>query len=286
MPIRTIVAPSDLRTQIREWRLNRKTVGFVPTMGALHAGHISLVEAAKAKCDHVVVSIFVNPLQFGPKEDFATYPRMLQADIDKLEAVHGVDVVFAPIAADMYPEGFQTTVSNQAIAGILCGRSRPGHFDGVLTVVSKLFNLVQADYAFFGKKDYQQLKLISNMVRDLCFPIEVHGIDTMRERDGLAMSSRNLRLSEDERRIAPKLYAALSSIATKAKAGEVRPEILKELFTRELSEEKSFRLDYIDIRGQERLEAFGEAIDKPAVALVAAHLGQVRLIDNLEFTLS
>ena len=170
MPVSTIIAPLDLRAQILEWRLQRKKIAFVPTMGALHKGHISLVEAAKKLADHVVVSIFVNPLQFGPKEDFGSYPRMLQADIEKLEEAR-VDALFAPIAADMYPEGFQTAVRNNAISEILCGRARPGHFDGVLTVVCKLFNLVQPDYALFGKKDYQQLKLIHNMARDLCFPI-------------------------------------------------------------------------------------------------------------------
>lgn len=286
MPVSTIIAPSDLRTRVREWRLQGKTTGFVPTMGALHEGHISLVKAAKEKCDHVVVSIFVNPLQFGPKEDFGSYPRMLQADIEKLEAEGGVDIVFAPIAADMYPEGFQTTVTNNAIATILCGRSRPGHFDGVLTVVSKLFHLVQPDFAFFGKKDYQQLKLIANMVRDLAFPLEVLGIPTMREEDGLAMSSRNLRLTKEERAIAPKLYQALSHIAESAVDGEKDVSKLLQGFEKELSGVKDFRLDYIDIRTQDRLAAFSGEIDKPAVALVAAYLGSVRLIDNLEFSVS
>lgn len=286
MPVSTIIAPSDLRTRVRTWRLNGNSIGFVPTMGALHAGHISLVNAAKQTCDHVVVSIFVNPMQFGPKEDFGSYPRMLQADIDKLERAGGVDVVFAPIAADIYPEGFQSTVSNNAIAGILCGRSRPGHFDGVLTVVNKLFNLVQPDRAFFGMKDYQQLKLISNMVRDLSMPLEVIACPTLREDDGLAMSSRNLRLTQSERSLAPKLYQALAHLAAAAESGEKNVSGLRERFERELAEEKAFRLDYIDVRTQDRLAAFGSGIDKPAVALVAAHLGSVRLIDNLEFSIS
>ena len=286
MPVSTIIAPSDLRTRIRTLRLNRKSIGFVPTMGALHEGHISLVSAAKEKCDHVVVSIFVNPLQFGPKEDFGSYPRMLQADIDKLENEGGVDIVFAPIAADIYPDGFQTSVSNNAIAGILCGKSRPGHFDGVLTVVAKLLNLVQPDSAFFGKKDYQQLKLISNMVRDLGFPVEIVGLPTLRESDGLAMSSRNLRLSKEERAIAPKLYEALTHVAQAVESGEKDISLLIESFQSELADEKAFRLDYIDIRTQDRLAAFDGTLDKPAVALVAAFLGSVRLIDNLEFSVS
>lgn len=282
MPVRTIIAPSDLRAQTLEWRLQRKKIAFVPTMGALHDGHISLVEGAKKYADHVIVSIFVNPLQFGPQEDFGSYPRMLAADVGKLEQV-GVDTLFAPIAADMYPKGFQTIVTNNEINNILDGRSRPGHFDGVLTVVSKLFNLVQPDYALFGKKDYQQLKLISNMVRDLCFPIEVIACPTLRDDDGLAMSSRNLRLSASERKIAPRIYQGLNRIAERFKSGETNPEKLAQMFREELAKIKEFRLDYVEIRTQDRLQSFEGKVDKPAVALVAAHLGSVRLIDNLEF---
>jgi pantoate--beta-alanine ligase len=265
-----------------EWRLKREKIAFVPTMGALHAGHISLIEAAQKKADRVIVSIFVNPLQFGPKEDFGSYPRMLAADIEKLEAA-GVDAVFAPIAADMYPEGFQSSLTNNAINNILDGRSRPGHFDGVLTVVCKLFNLVQPDFAFFGKKDYQQLAVISNMVRDLAFPIEIIGCPTARDPDGLAMSSRNLRLSPSERALAPVLYKGLRLIADAHKAGEKDHAKLIELFKAELSKVKEFRLDYIEIRAQDRLADFDKVVDRAAVALVAAHLGSVRLIDNLEF---
>lgn len=282
MPVSTIIAPLDLRAQILDWRLERKKIALVPTMGALHSGHISLVEAAKKQADRVIVSIFVNPLQFGPKEDFGSYPRMLAQDLEKLEAA-GVDALFAPIAADIYPEGFQTVVTNNAISHILEGRSRPGHFDGVLTVVAKLFNLVQPDCACFGKKDYQQLKLIANMARDLCFPIEIIGCPTVREEDGLAMSSRNLRLAPAERQWAPQIYRGLSLIAEAYKAGEKDDAKLSGLFQEELAKAKDFRLDYIDIRTQDRLAAFDGTVDKPAVALVAAQLGTVRLIDNLEF---
>lgn len=282
MPVSTIIAPSDLRAQTQEWRLNRKKIAFVPTMGALHDGHMSLVEAAQSRADRVIVSIFVNPLQFGPKEDFGSYPRMLQQDLEKLEG-RGVDVLFAPIAADMYPEGFQTVVTNNVINNILDGRSRPGHFDGVLTVVSKLFNLVQPDVACFGKKDYQQLTLITNMVRDLCFPIEIIGCETLRDDDGLAMSSRNLRLTPAERQLAPHLYRGLKKISDAYSAGEKDPAKLIQSFTNDLSKVKEFRLDTIDIRTQDRLQAFDGRVDQPAVALVAAHLGSVRLIDNLEF---
>ncbi|RYZ58406.1 MAG: pantoate--beta-alanine ligase [Proteobacteria bacterium] len=272
----------DLRAQTLEWRLKSEKIGFVPTMGALHAGHVSLIEAAKKKADRVVVSIFVNPLQFGPKEDFGSYPRMLAADIEKLDAA-GVDALFAPIAADMYPEGFQTSLTNNAINNILDGRSRPGHFDGVLTVVSKLFNLVQPDFAFFGKKDYQQLAVITNMVRDLAFPLEIIGCPTARDPDGLAMSSRNLRLTPEERTLAPHIYKGLRLIADAHAAGEKDHAQLIDIFRAHLSQVKDFRLDYIEIRAQDRLMDFDKVVDRAAVALVAAHLGSVRLIDNLEF---
>lgn len=282
MPVSTIIAPSELQEQCLAWRRQGQTIAFVPTMGALHKGHISLIESAQKLADHVVVSIFVNPLQFGPKEDFGSYPRMLQKDIEQLEAAH-VELLFAPIANDMYPEGFQTTVSNSGLSDILCGRSRPGHFNGVLTVVSKLFHLVQADFALFGKKDYQQFALIETMVRDLCFPMKVVGCPTLRESDGLAMSSRNLRLTPEERDLAPKLYQALQSVADAHRSGEKDRERLVSLFQSELAKVPGFRLEYIEILKQGRLQAFPATIDQPAVALVAAHLGSVRLIDNLEF---
>jgi pantoate--beta-alanine ligase len=284
LPVHTVIAPSDLQMRVREWRLNGKTIGFVPTMGALHEGHLSLVKAAREKAEHIIVSIFVNPLQFGPKEDFGSYPRMLASDLEKLEAVGGVDVVFAPIAKDMYPEGFHTHITNSTMSSILCGQLRPGHFDGVLTVVGKLFHLTQPDFAFFGKKDYQQFKLISSMVRDLAFPLEVVGIPTMRERDGLAMSSRNLRLTKEEREKAPKIFAALKQMSERFKRGERDVPMLVKGFEDEISQDQAFRLEYIEIRSQDGLKAFAGAIDKPALALVAAHLGSVRLIDNLEFS--
>ncbi|MBC7658284.1 MAG: pantoate--beta-alanine ligase [Chitinophagaceae bacterium] len=283
MSVNTIIAPNDLRAQIKQWRLQNKKIALVPTMGALHQGHISLVEAAQQAADYVVVSIFVNPLQFGPKEDFASYPRMLAADLEKLELAKA-DILFAPIAADMYPEGFQTFVHNNALSEVLEGQSRPGHFNGMLTIVLKLLNLVQPDVAFFGKKDYQQLKLIQIMVRDLCLPIEIVGQPTIREASGLAMSSRNLRLTPEELAKAPQIYKALSAVATAHEAGEKDYPKLISLFKAELSKVDGFRLDTIDIRTQDRMGAFEGLVDKPAVASVAAHLGSVRLIDNLEFS--
>lgn len=282
MPISTVIAPGELRELTQKWRKEGKKLAFVPTMGALHAGHISLVEEARKRADIVIVSIFVNPMQFGPNEDFGSYPRMLVQDIARLEASH-VDVLFAPNAADMYPEGFQTVVSNSEMSDILCGRFRPGHFSGVLTVVNKLFNLVQPNYAIFGKKDYQQFTLISKMVKDLCMDLEVIGHPTLRESDGLAMSSRNLRLSPQEREEAAQIHRAMQSVAAVHKKGEVDREKLEHQFQDELAKVPGFRFEYAEIREQGTLNAFGKTIDKPAVILVAAHLGSVRLIDNLEF---
>ncbi len=282
MPVSTIIAPADLRAQVKAWRAQGEKIAFVPTMGALHKGHISLVEAAQKKAQRVVVSIFVNPLQFGPKEDFASYPRMLKEDLEALDAAK-VDALFAPLATDMYPEGFQTAVTNNEAATILDGKARPGHFNGVLTVVNKLFNLVQPDYAFFGLKDYQQLRVVSLMVKDLCMNLEVIGCPTQREPDGLAMSSRNLRLTPDERAVAPQLYKAMTAMAEAYRKGETSVEKLSRIFKDELAEAPAIRLEYIEIRTQDKLAEFAGAVDKPAVALVAAHLGSVRLIDNLEF---
>ncbi|WP_141736729.1 pantoate--beta-alanine ligase [Oligoflexus tunisiensis] len=272
-----------MRQLSREWRAAGKKTAFVPTMGALHDGHLALVRAAQDKADRVIVSIFVNPIQFGPKEDFASYPRMLQADSEKLNSL-GVNVLFAPNAADMYPPGFETYVYNEKRSDILCGRFRPGHFQGVLTVVSKLFNIVEPDFALFGKKDYQQFTLLKKMAQDLCFPIEVIGCPTLRDPDGLAMSSRNLRLTPEERQLAPELFRAMQMVKEALQGGEKRQKVLLDTFTQELQRFPAFRLEYAEIRAALDLADFGETIDRPAVLLVAAHLGSVRLIDNLELT--
>jgi pantoate--beta-alanine ligase len=283
VPIRTIIAPAEMRQLRHEWHQSGLKLAFVPTMGALHEGHLALVREAKKRADKVVVSIFVNPLQFGPKEDFSTYPRMLQADSDKLNPL-GVDALFIPNAADMYPSGFATYVVNDKLSDILCGRFRPGHFRGVLTVVSKLFNLVQPDIALFGKKDYQQCYLLKKMVRDLCFPIEVIGCETMRETDGLAMSSRNLRLTAEERSIAPELFRCMKALQNAYKAGEMNKQRLLDGFVKALGDSSAFRLEYAELRGLADLADFTETIDNSAVLIVAAHLGAVRLIDNLELS--
>ena len=281
MSLRTVTDFKSMREQCRLWRKSGDSIAYVPTMGALHEGHLSLVDHAKAHASKVVVSIFVNPLQFGPKEDFATYPRMLEQDAAKL-ATRGVDVLFAPQASEMYPEGYQTYVSNSELSQILCGKFRPGHFQGVLTVVAKLFHLVDPDLAIFGKKDYQQFALISKMVKDLMFDIELHGAETSREADGLAMSSRNLRLTPAERALAPRLFQAMRSLQQAFQQGEKHVPTLLALFQKLLLESSEFRLEYAEIREQSTLADSGEQIQNPAVLLVAAHLGAVRLIDNLE----
>lgn len=281
MPIKTIIAPEELRQTCSDWRFERSKLAFVPTMGALHEGHLRLVAEAKMLAQRVVVSIFVNPLQFGPQEDFATYPRMLQNDREKLEAL-GIDALFIPNAADMYPAGYQTYIYNDSLADILCGRFRPGHFQGVLTVVAKLFHLVQPDFALFGKKDYQQFKLISKMAKDLMFGIDVKGLPTLREADGLAMSSRNLRLSASDRQKAPQLFRAMQSVKDSFTKGQLKARVLEEQFAKQLGSD--FRLEYAEIRYQDDLSAPSDKIERAAVLIVAAHLGQVRLIDNLELS--
>ncbi len=283
MPIRTIIAPADMRQLSREWRAAGVKTAFVPTMGALHDGHLALVREAQKKAERVVVSIFVNPIQFGPKEDFASYPRMLQADSEKLSNL-GVNALFAPNAADMYPSGYETYVYNDKRSDILCGRFRPGHFQGVLTVVSKLFHIVEPDFALFGKKDYQQFTLLKKMAQDLCFPIDVIGCPTLRDPDGLAMSSRNLRLTPDERKLAPELHRAMQMVKDALNGGEKQQKILLDIFAEQLKRFPAFRLEYAEIRGAADLSDFSETIDRPSVLLVAAHLGSVRLIDNLELS--
>ncbi|MGL5393104.1 MAG: pantoate--beta-alanine ligase, partial [Shewanella sp.] len=211
----------DIRTQVRAWRAKGETVAFVPTMGNLHQGHLTLVKQAAQKCDHVVVSIFVNPMQFGQHEDLDAYPRTLAADSQALTGA-GAALLFTPTPAMIYPKGLaqQTYVEVPGISDMLCGESRPGHFRGVATIVCKLFNLVQPDVAFFGNKDYQQLLVIKTMVEDLSLPIEIIGVDTIREASGLAMSSRNGYLTADEKARAPALKQALDAMAQGIQRGE------------------------------------------------------------------
>ena len=271
--------------ELREWREalrgSGKTVAFVPTMGALHEGHLSLVKQAAALADRVVVSIFVNPMQFGPNEDFANYPRTVKEDLDKLQALE-VEAVYLPNAASMYPPNFQTKVHNEIISQGLCGASRFGHFDGVLTVVLKLLNLVQPQYAVFGKKDYQQLKVIERMVEDLNVPVNVVGGETLREADGLAMSSRNQYLSDTLRPVASRLYLGMQAAQELYKAGKREVEPLLEAFDKVIGENPEIQLEYCEIRSRSHLNLMTDSIEGPAVMLVAARLGSTRLIDNLE----
>ncbi|EFF1167822.1 pantoate--beta-alanine ligase [Escherichia coli] len=268
-----------LRQQIRRLRMEGKRVALVPTMGNLHDGHMKLVDEAKARADVVVVSIFVNPMQFGRPEDLARYPRTLQEDCEKLNK-RKVDLVFAPSVKEIYPNGTETHtyVDVPGLSTMLEGASRPGHFRGVSTIVSKLFNLVQPDIACFGEKDFQQLALIRKMVADMGFDIEIVGVPIMRAKDGLALSSRNGYLTAEQRKIAPGLYKVLSSIADKLQAGERDLDEIITIAGQELNE-KGFRADDIQIRDADTLLEVSET-SKRAVILVAAWLGDARLIDN------
>jgi len=275
---------ADVKRQVSRLRLQRKRIAFVPTMGNLHAGHAHLMERARDYADAVVASIYVNPLQFGPGEDFAAYPRTLDADIARLRAA-GVDLLFLPDDAEVYPRGraAQTFVEVPGVSDILCGASRPGHFRGVTTVVSRLFNLVAPDVALFGKKDYQQWLLIRLMVNDLGLPVEIIGVDTVRAADGLALSSRNGYLSEAERHVAPQLYATLNALKDRIEGvGAILPGA--EVQVVKVLSEQGFRPDYVSIRRRSDLGPPGPQ-DHELVVLAAAWLGRARLLDNVEVVL-
>ena len=268
-----------LRKSVAGYRKRGAAVALVPTMGALHDGHLSLVRAAKKKAERVVVSIFVNPAQFSPTEDFSTYPRTWAADIAALAAL-GVDLIWAPSTAVMYPEGFSTRLdpAGPAKAG-LEDRFRPHFFGGVATVVSKLFIQVTPDIAVFGQKDYQQLMVVTRMARDLDLPLKVVGIPTVREQDGLAMSSRNVYLSPPERAAAPTLYRALKACAANLKAGQPLENALAD--GRRMVEGAGFAVDYFEARHAESLAPVASIADRPIRLLVAARIGRTRLIDNI-----
>ena len=278
-----IESVAALREALGNHRRAGARVAFVPTMGNLHAGHLKLVEEAKRLADVVVVSIYVNPLQFGPKEDLAAYPRTPDTDRQQLEQLE-VDLLFMPTDKDIYPRGpaDTTRVEVPGLGKILCGVSRPTHFAGVTTVVNRLFNLVQPAVAVFGKKDYQQLLIVQRMVSDLGMPIEIAGVDTVRESDGLAMSSRNGYLSNAERKAAPALYQALVSAAQSLTAGTTNVEKAIDQVRKDI-EASGFRTDYVEIRRQTDLGEPAQT-DRQLVLLVAGWLGRTRLIDNIEFT--
>ncbi len=272
---RTLVG---LRQQTRLWRKADETIGVVPTMGALHQGHLSLARAAREKCDRVIVTIFVNPKQFNDPEDLKNYPRTENEDARKLESI-GVDLIYVPEPDQIYPDGFATTVSVAGLTDMLCGESRPGHFDGVATVVSKLFAQTAADYAFFGEKDYQQLQIVRRMARDLDIPIEVIGCPTIREEDGLAMSSRNLLLSDRSRVYAPVLAEVMEDMRQKLRGGATMDAVLPDARARIMA--AGFNdVDYLELRDGGDLSLLDRA--KPDARLfAAAWLAGVRLIDNI-----
>ena len=277
--MQTVHTVAEVREYVRGWHQIGLSVGFVPTMGNLHDGHISLIKEARARCDVVVVSIFVNPTQFGPNEDFDRYPRTLDADAAALVDA-GTDLLFAPSVEEMYPLGQnQTWVDVDGLGDYLCGASRAGHFRGVTTVVSKLFNIVQPDVAVFGEKDFQQLAILSRMSEELLFPIKIVGASTSRESDGLARSSRNGFLNESERTLAPQLYQTLQQLKADIEAGEQDYRGLESRY-RDSLEQAGFQVDYLTVANARSLAPAG-ADDSDLVVAVAAKLGNTRLIDNV-----
>ena len=277
----TVTTTAAVRARVREWRMSGERIAFVPTMGNLHPGHISLIEAARRGAARFVASIFVNPMQFGPNEDFAHYPRTATKDAQMLAAA-GCDLMFMPDATEIYPEGPEraTRVDVPELTRILCGQFRPGHFEGVATVVAKLFNIVEPDIAVFGEKDFQQLALIRRVAADLCFAIEIVAAPTVRGPDGLAMSSRNQYLTAAERQTAPRLYVALQLAVDRIRAAEMSFKVIEEAGIREL-QAAGFEPEYFAIRTARDL-----SVPQPGsaqlVVLAAARLGKARLIDNLQ----
>ena len=280
MHLQTAKTVQQLRETIAPWRMNAETVALVPTMGALHTGHLSLVDLGKKICDRVVVSIFVNPTQFGPNEDFSKYPRTVNEDIALLAKTEA-DLVFIPETAELYPEGFNTTISVKDVSEGLCGAYRPGHFDGVATVVAKLLFMALPDLLILGEKDFQQLKVLERMIADLDLPMQVVGAPIIREDDGLALSSRNRYLSPEERRIAPVLYRTLVQTGQKLRGGGITPNKACEWATEELLKAGFTNVDYVELRDVLFLKPV-EKITGPARLLAAAYLGTTRLIDNIE----
>jgi len=274
----TVRTAADLRSHIAKWRKAGESVALVPTMGALHEGHLSLVKLAKSKSDRVAVSIFVNPIQFGPREDFHSYPREEATDLDKL-AKAGADLVFVPDTAEMYPESFSTHVKVSDLTDDLCGASRPNHFEGVATVVTKILLQCAPDIAVFGEKDYQQLLVIRRLVRDLNIPVEIVGGPIVREADGLALSSRNVYLTEAQRKTAPLLHQTIEEVAADLARGEGADAAA--LAGRFKLEAAGFRIDYVAVRDADTLKPLSGPVKRGARVLVAAYLGKTRLLDNV-----
>jgi len=277
--VRTIERVAEMRAASSAWRKIGKTVGFIPTMGALHEGHLSLVRESRRRADITVVSIFVNPAQFGPQEDLARYPRDLARDSTLLEK-EGVDALFHPDETEMYPPGYRTTIDVQGLQERLCGASRPGHFRGVATVVLKLFNIVRPDVAFFGWKDAQQLILLRRMIRDLDGDVKIVGLPIVRELDGLAMSSRNAYLSPEERKAAAVLSKSLTKAEQAIRAGERDARKIAAIVRSAIAAEPQARLDYVEVVDERSLDPLAAIAGDVLVAL-AVFVGRTRLIDNV-----
>ncbi|MEA3466196.1 MAG: pantoate--beta-alanine ligase [Thermodesulfobacteriota bacterium] len=273
-----ITTVQEMHDMVLVAREQGKTIAFVPTMGFLHEGHLSLMTQGRKRCDLLVLSIFVNPTQFGQGEDFDSYPRNLTRDAELAQSA-GVDFIFAPTAEQMYPKGYSTTIHIDGLTDNLCGASRPGHFDGVTTVVAKLFNIVQPHQAFFGMKDFQQLAVIQQMVRDLNMPVEVVGMPIVREQDGLAMSSRNTNLSKELRQQGLSLIDAIRQVIAAATGGENSAAALIELARQRIEQEVDASIDYIQICHNQTLQDVS-TIDEHSVILLAVRFGTTRLIDN------
>lgn len=269
---------AEIRGNVKTWRAEGLSVGFVPTMGYLHEGHQSLIQKAAEENDRVVVSIFVNPMQFGDKRDLETYPRDLKKDSAVCEAA-GADLIFHPETEEMYGKNFSTYVDMDELTDVLCGRSRPGHFRGVCTVVMKLFNIVKPDRAYFGQKDAQQVVVIKRMIRDLNMDIEIVACETVREADGLAKSSRNVHLNPEERKVAVVLHQALRAAEKKLAAGVTNPLDIQRSIREKISAEASVKLDYAEVVDLETLKPVNR-IEAPALVAAAVYIGKTRLIDN------
>jgi len=277
-----ITTIDELKKEIKEIKAQNKQIGFVPTMGYLHEGHRSLMKKAREENEVVVLSIFVNPLQFGPNEDLASYPRDFARD-QKAAEEEGVDIIFHPDPAEMYPEELSVTVQVKKRTNVLCGASRPGHFDGVATVLTKLFHLVQPDRAYFGKKDAQQAAVVEGLVQDFNFPLQVVPVDTVREPDGLAKSSRNVYLTEKERAQAPALYRSLKLGEDMIRAGERNPETIISVIKDKILTETSGEIDYVNLLSYPNLETI-ETIQGTCIIALAVKFSKARLIDNIILT--
>ncbi|HOM02811.1 MAG TPA: pantoate--beta-alanine ligase [Acetivibrio sp.] len=277
--MRVIETISDLKAIVRTQKSIGRTIGFVPTMGYLHEGHLSLVNMSVHNHDYTIMSIFVNPTQFGPNEDFDRYPRDMERDLRLAEAA-GVDVVFAPSVKEMYPDGFKTYVNVEGITEVLCGKSRPGHFRGVTTIVTKLFNIVEPHRAYFGQKDAQQVAVIKKMVKDLNMNVEIITCPIVREEDGLAMSSRNVYLSDEDRKSALILSKSLMESEELIKNGETSGDKIKKYIIDRIQTEKNAQIDYVEVVNADTLESIDEIKGKVLIAL-AVRFGSTRLIDNI-----